>query len=123
MTVTAKAMFDRMPADSRRRIEARAAELVAEHLTLTDLRKARARTQTFVAKKLKIGQDSVSRVEKRSDLLLSTLRHYVGTLGGELALVVRFKDRPPVVLDGLAGEAAATPSVAAKRKAVRPTAT
>jgi transcriptional regulator with XRE-family HTH domain len=111
-------MFEEMPAESRKRIEARAAELIAEHLTLTDLRKARARTQSVVAKKLKIGQDSVSRVEKRSDLLLSTLRHYVAALGGELELVVHFKDRPPVVLEGLAGDMSPSPR-SIKGKGVR----
>jgi hypothetical protein len=46
-------------------------------------------------------QDSVSRLEKRSDLLLSTLRKTVKAMGGNLSLVAEFPDRPPVVLSGI----------------------
>ena len=58
----------------RKKVEARAAELIAEEMTLRELRHARKLTQVRIAKKLGITQDSVSRLEKRSDLLLSTLR-------------------------------------------------
>lgn len=61
-------------ADRRKKIEARGAELIAEELTLRDLRQALALTQESIAATLGIGQDGVSRLEKRSDLLLSTLR-------------------------------------------------
>jgi hypothetical protein len=46
-----------------------------------------------MAEMLDIGQDSVSRLEQRSDLLLSTLRSYVNAMGGSLQLTVRFPDR------------------------------
>jgi DNA-binding XRE family transcriptional regulator len=85
----------------RKRVEARAAELVAEEMTLRELRKARKLTQVRMAKALGITQDSVSRLEKRSDLLLSTLRRSVKALGGNLSLVAEFPDRPPVVLSGI----------------------
>lgn len=88
----------------RRRVEARAAELVAEEMTLRELRKARKLTQVRMAKQLGITQDSVSRLEKRSDLLLSTLRKTVEAMGGSLSLVAEFPDRPPVVLSGIAGD-------------------
>ena len=58
----------------RKKVEAREAELIAEEMTLRELRKARKLTQVLMAKELGITQDSVSRLEKRSDLLLSTLR-------------------------------------------------
>ena len=67
----------------RKKVEARAAELVAEEMTLRELRKARKLTQVRVAKALGVTQDSVSRLEKRSDLLLSTLRKTVQAMGGE----------------------------------------
>jgi transcriptional regulator with XRE-family HTH domain len=63
---------------------------------------ARKLTQARTAKALGITQDSVSRLEKRSDLLLSTLRKTVGAMGGNLSLVAQFPDRPPVVLSGFA---------------------
>ena len=85
----------------RKRVEARAAELIAEEMTLRELRRARKLTQVRMAKKLGITQDSVSRLEKRSDLLLSTLRKTVKAMGGNLSLVAEFPDRPPVVLSGI----------------------
>jgi DNA-binding XRE family transcriptional regulator len=86
----------------RKRIEARAADLITEEMTLRELRRARKLTQVRMAKKLGITQDSVSRLEKRSDLLLSTLRKAVKAMGGNLSLVAEFPDRPPVVLSGIA---------------------
>jgi DNA-binding XRE family transcriptional regulator len=58
----------------RKKVEARAAELIAEEMTLRELRHARKLTQVKVAKTLGVTQDSVSRLEKRSDLFLSALR-------------------------------------------------
>ena len=86
----------------RQRIEERAAELIAEEMTLRELRKARRLTQARVAAELGISQDGVSRLEQRSDLLLSTLRKTVEAMGGSLSLVARFPDRPPVELSGIA---------------------
>ncbi len=93
-----------LPARQRRKVEARAAELMAEEMTLRELRKARKLTQVRLAKTLKINQDSVSRLEKRSDLLLSTLRRAVEAMGGTLSLVAKFPDRRPVVLSALGDE-------------------
>ena len=86
----------------RRRVEERAAELIAEEMTLRELRKARQLTQARVAAELGITQDGVSRLEQRSDLLLSTLRRTVEAMGGKLSLVARFPDQPPVELSGIA---------------------
>ena len=86
----------------RKKVEARAAELIAEEMTLRELRKARKLTQVRIARKLGIKQDSVSRLEKRSDLLLSTLRKTVKAMGGNLSLVAKFPDRAPVELSGIA---------------------
>ena len=86
----------------RKKVEARAAELIAEEMTLRELRYARKLTQVKMAKKLGVTQDSVSRLEKRSDLLLSTLRKTVEAMGGNLSLIAEFPDRSPVVLSGIA---------------------
>ena len=86
----------------RKKVESRAGDVLAEEMTLRDLRKARKLTQVRLAKQLKITQDSVSRLEKRSDLLLSTLRKTVEAMGGTLSLVAEFPDRAPVVLSGIA---------------------
>ena len=74
-----------------------------ESLTLQDLRKRKALTQTQLAETLGIRQATVAQMEKRSDLLISTLRNYVEAMGGRLDLVVAFPDRVPVHLDGLGG--------------------
>lgn len=100
-TVSLEEMLARQSAESRRRIEQMAAELIAEELNLRGLRRQRRLTQTRLSKKLKIGQEGVSRIEKRTDLYLSTLRSYVEGVGGELTLMVKFPDRPPIILAGL----------------------
>lgn len=91
-----------LPEESRKRVETRADELIAEELSLRDLRKALQKTQVEIAKMLDIGQEGVSRLEKRTDMLLSTLNGYVTAMGGELNLVASFPDRPPVVIKSFA---------------------
>ena len=71
-------------------------------MTLREIRKARKLTEVRIAKALGITQDSVSRLEKRSDLLLSILRKTVEAMGGMLSLMAEFPDRPPIVLSGRA---------------------
>ena len=100
----------------RRKVEARAAELIEEEMTLRELRTARQLTQVRMAKTLGITQDSVSRLERRSDLLLSTLRKTVEAMGGNLSLVAEFPDRAPVVLSGIAGDDP-QPNLAGRRHA------
>ena len=73
-------------------------------MTRQELRRARKLTQVSLAKALGITQDGVSRLEKRTDLLLSTLREYVEAMGGRLSLIAEFHDREPVLLSGIAEE-------------------
>lgn len=93
-----------LSAARRKKIAARAAALVAKEMTLQELRRARKLTQVRMAKTLGITQDGVSRLEKRTDLLLSTLRKTVKAMGGRLTLVAEFHDQEPVVLSGIAAE-------------------
>jgi DNA-binding XRE family transcriptional regulator len=102
MAVSVNVKIRKLPPAQRRKVEARAAQLIAEEMTLRELRHARKLTQVRIAKALGITQDSVSRLEKRSDLLLSTLRKTINAMGGDLSLVAEFRDRPPVVLSGIA---------------------
>lgn len=102
MAVNANDKIRKLRPAQRKKVEARAAELIAEEMTLRELRHARKLTQVRMAKALGITQDSVSRLEKRSDLLLSTLRKTIKAMGGALSLVAEFHDRPPVVLSGIA---------------------
>jgi DNA-binding XRE family transcriptional regulator len=94
-------MIARLPQGERMQIAARTEALIAEEMALRDLRKAMRMTQARLARKLRVGQDSVSRIEQRTDMLLSTLKGYVAAMGGELELVARFPDRPPVRIASL----------------------
>ena len=101
MPVNVNEIIRKLSPAERKKVEDRAAEMIAEEMSLRDLRKARKLTQARIAKKLRITQDSVSRLEKRSDLLLSTLRKTVKAMGGDVRIVVEFPDRAPVVLTEL----------------------
>ncbi len=94
--------MNKLPKARRQKVEKRAKALLAEEMSLQDLRKARKQTQVRVAKELRINQENVSRLEKLSDLLISTLRGYVEAMGGTLSLVAEFPDRPPIALTGIA---------------------
>jgi len=94
-------MIQSLPEAQQAEIEARFQELYVEELSLRDLRKARQLTQERLAELLHMRQENVSRLEQRSDLLLSTLSSYIEAMGGELKLIVQFPDRPPVRLVSL----------------------
>ena len=78
--------------ERRARIKSRAAELIAEEVALRDLRRAKHVTQEQVAERLGGRQVYVSRLEKRADMKLSTLRDYVRAIGGDLQLMVTFPE-------------------------------
>jgi transcriptional regulator with XRE-family HTH domain len=99
--VSVRDKIGKLNSTQRKKVEARAAEIIAEEMSLRDLRKARKLTQARVAKVLGVTQDSVSRLEKRSDFLLSTLRKTVKAMGGDVRIVAEFPDRAPVVLSDL----------------------
>jgi DNA-binding XRE family transcriptional regulator len=104
MAIAGEDVLKKLSRKERKAIGKRRQELLAEYMTLQDLRKARELTQQRMAELLGIKQANVSRIEKRSDLLLSTLGSYVAAMGGRLRLVAEFPDRPPVVLSKLSGE-------------------
>jgi transcriptional regulator with XRE-family HTH domain len=59
-------------------------------MALADLRRAQASTQEQIAKALGVNQAWISRVERQTDMYLSTLRSYVEALGGQLEISARF---------------------------------
>jgi transcriptional regulator with XRE-family HTH domain len=101
MSVNIREKFGKLNATQRKKVEDRAAEIIAQEMSLRALRNARKLTQARVAKTLGITQDSVSRLEKRSDILLSTLRKTVKAMGGDVRIVAEFPDRAPVELSEL----------------------
>lgn len=109
MAIPVDDVLKKLPAAEQAAIAARSRELIAEYLTLQDLRKARELTQERMAELLGIKQENVSRLEKRTDLLLSTLTGYVAAMGGRLRLVAEFPDRPAIELSGIGGVEGAPP--------------
>lgn len=101
MGTTLKDTMKKLPAARRKKVEARANELIAQEMTLRELRQAHRRTQERIAEALNIGQEGVSRLEKRTDLLISTLRSYIEAMGGSLSIIAKFPDHPPVEVAGL----------------------
>ncbi len=104
-----------LPKARQRRIEARTMALA----TLKDLRQAAQQTQQQLAATLGVGQDTISRLERRSDMLLSTLRHYVESMGGKLELVAQFPNRPPLVIEHLGESSAGRRQVEAPKPRTR----
>ncbi len=101
MPTTLTEKMARLPPGRRSRIEAETDRLHREYLTLRQLREARRLTQARLAETLGIRQASVARMERRGDLMISTLRNYVEAMGGRLELTVAFPGRPAVRLRGL----------------------
>lgn len=114
MGVALDAMLARLSPAERESIKARTAELVAREMSLRDLRKALGKTQVAMAGRLGIKQENVSRIEQRSDMLLSTLNSYLRGMGGRLRLIADFEGRPPVELTGFADVPAARPAAVAR---------
>ncbi len=105
MAVAADEVFRRtMTPEQIARSDARARVLLAECQTLQELRRARELTQSQLASFLGKKQVTIAQLEKRADMLLSTLRSTIEAMGGRLDLVVQFPDREPVVLAGLSSE-------------------
>ena len=97
-----KKFYKQLIAKADERFEARAAHLIAEEMTLQELRRERKLSQVRVAKELGIGQESVSKIANRADVMISTLRKTVEAMGGSLCLVAEFPDSEPVILSGIA---------------------
>ena len=82
---------DKMSQERRDRIDAMTKDMLAE-MPLHELRRARQLSQEQLADVLDIKQGSVSKLERRTDLYISTLRRYVEAMGGELTLQARFPE-------------------------------
>ncbi len=81
----------RMSAEGQARAPVRARQMLAE-LPLQELRQARQMSQETLAQILGGKQASVSKLEHRTDMYVSTLRSYIEAMGGELEIVARFPD-------------------------------
>src|SRR5271155_3522595 len=98
MTVTLDEFMKDFTPEERAQVAARTAELIEEELTLRDLRQAQHLTQERMAELMGVEQENVSRLERRADLLLSTLSSYVAAMGGKLRLIAEFPNRQPIAI-------------------------
>jgi predicted XRE-type DNA-binding protein len=76
---------------SQARSRAQADILLAE-MPLNELRQARGLSQQMLADVLHVQQPSIAKLEKRTDMYLSTLRSHIEAMGGELEVIARFPD-------------------------------
>ena len=68
-----------------------AKEMLAE-MPLNELRQARGLSQKKLAEILHVQQPSIAKLERRTDMYLSTLRSHIEAMGGELDVIARFPD-------------------------------
>lgn len=80
-----------MSAESQARAKAKAEAVLAE-MPLNELRQARGLSQKMLADVLHVQQPSIAKMEKRTDMYLSTLRSHIEAMGGQLEIVARFPD-------------------------------
>ncbi len=84
-------LFNKMSPKAQAAARRRANELVAM-LPLYELRQARQFSQVQLAETLGVQQASISKLEHRTDMYISSLRSYIQAMGGELEIVARFPD-------------------------------
>ena len=94
-------MIAAMPPESQARIAERSAELHAEVEGLKALRKLAARSQEQIARSLGIKQPAIAKIERQTDLYLSTLRRFVEAAGGTLELRVELPGSGVMRLTGM----------------------
>ncbi|MEZ4734561.1 MAG: XRE family transcriptional regulator [Caldilineaceae bacterium] len=84
----------RLPAEEQSAIAQETERLITEEMTLRQLRKARKHSQELVSEILHVSQAAVAKLERRTDMYVSTLRSFIRAMGGELEIVARFPDQP-----------------------------
>jgi ribosome-binding protein aMBF1 (putative translation factor) len=89
-------LIRRLPRTTQKKLQARAKQLIAAERTLQELREAQQRSQASLAKQLRVKQAAVSRLERRTDMYVSSLRAYIEAMGGKLEIVASFPDSKPV---------------------------
>lgn len=76
---------------AREKADGMARQMLAE-MPLNELRQARGLSQKMLAEVLHVQQPSIAKIEKRTDMYLSTLRSHIEAMGGELDVIARFPD-------------------------------
>lgn len=85
----------KMPEESRQRSHERA-EIYKKEMALDELREALNLTQEHLARTLHVKQSSISKMERRADMYVSTLSSMVRAMGGVLKIEAVFPDHGKV---------------------------
>jgi len=101
MTRNVMELIKSLPNERQEIIDKEYQLLSREVESLNELRKLTTLTQEQVAENLNIKQPSVHKIEKQTDLYISTLRRFISAVGGELEITVKLPDRSPIHLDFL----------------------
>lgn len=80
-----------MSPERQARVAERTAQMIRE-MPLHELRQARQLSQEALADALETSQSSISKLERRVDVYVSTLRRYIESMGGELDIIARFPE-------------------------------
>ena len=99
MAKNLKELLASLPKKEQKAIDQKAKVLIAEEMSLQKLRKARARSQQKVGKILHVNQAAVSKLERRADMYVSTLKSYVQAMGGQLEIIATFPDRTAIKIN------------------------
>lgn len=84
--------MNKLSADDRKKVEARTRELLQEEMVLQEIRRVCQYSQETMAQLLNVQQAEVSKMERRLDMYVSTLRRYIESMGGTLERVARFPE-------------------------------
>lgn len=68
------------------------AKTLLEQMPLNELRQARGLSQKMLAEVLHVQQPSIAKIEKRTDMYLSTLRSHIEAMGGKLEVIAQFPE-------------------------------
>lgn len=101
MGIPLRDVINELSPKRQKRIQAKADEYIQEYETLQELRKGLHLTQSELAETLCVKQVSVSNLENRLDMRLSTLNHYVEAMGCELEIFIKTPDQTHVKIKNL----------------------
>jgi DNA-binding XRE family transcriptional regulator len=96
VAIKARDYIAKLPEHEQQAIKSEAHKLLLEELSLAAIREARRHSQAEMARKLGVQQPAISKIERQTDLYLSTLSNYIAAAGGELQIIAQFPDREPV---------------------------
>jgi DNA-binding XRE family transcriptional regulator len=91
MTHKFSELEEKMSPESRARVDQAVREAIKE-LPLDELRNARGLSQKMLAEALGIQQPAIAKMEKRTDMYISTLRSHIEAMGGQLEITAHFPD-------------------------------